>query len=198
MEFNLGYQGNAGDFNYSVNGNITFNQNEVLTIDNTEKVVHGKGSILFNGHDEYYRAEVGYPVGYFYGYKTDGVFQNQAQIDAYAKDGKLIQPKAVPGDVIFQDLNNDGVINVKDKTNIGNPYPDFSYGASFNADYKGFDFSISIQGVSGNQLINGTRDNSRASNNYTEDILNRWHGEGTSNKLPRVTPGNEKNIRFVC
>jgi TonB-dependent starch-binding outer membrane protein SusC len=162
MEFNLGYYHYTSDgFSFSVNTNLAYNHNEVIKINNESGIINGEASILFNGITEIYRAEEGYPIGYFYGYKADGIFQNEDEINNYTYEGELIQPDAVPGDVKFVDINNDGTINSDDRTMIGNPHPDFTYGLSFNADYKGFDFSFSLQGVAGNQVINGSRDNTR-------------------------------------
>jgi TonB-dependent starch-binding outer membrane protein SusC len=196
IEIDLGFQKNFGGLNVNINANLATNSNEVTYIEGKEGVIHGQGSVLFNGTEEFYRAEIGYPIGYFYGFKTDGIFQNQAEVDAYSKDGKLLQKFAKPGDVRFVDVNNDGVVDTKDKTQIGDPHPDFTYGLSIGLDYKGFDFSFYLQGVHGNDVVQGIRINDRAFSNYTTDILGRWTGEGTSNRLPRVTPGNDQNLNY--
>lgn len=196
VEFLLGYHKVTGDFRFDITANVSYNKNEVTRINNSEGVIHGESDILFHGHDEVYRAEVGYPIGYFYGYMTDGIFQNEAEIEAHSTDSGLIQRYAEPGDVRFVDLNGNGTIDVEDRTMIGNPHPDVIYGVTFNADYKGFDLSIFVQGVIGNQIMYSPRNLARAYPNYTTDILDRWHGEGTSNKIPRVTEGNERNQNY--
>src|SRR5690606_34729644 len=103
----------------------------------------------------------------------------------------LIQPGVVAGDVRFVDLNGDGQITIADKTKIGDPNPDLTYGGNLSASYKGFDLNLNIAGVSGNQIVDGTRANDRSYNNYSTSVLKRWHGPGTSNSIPRVTLGDE-------
>jgi hypothetical protein len=138
-----------------------------------------------------YRAQVGYPIGYFWGYKTTGIFQTEADVQNYKdKTGKVIQPTAVPGDVRFVDLNGDGVIDQNDKTMIGDPNPNYTFGITLGADYKGFDISLLANGVAGNQIARSYRSFADSPlQNYTTEILGRWHGEGTSNKIPRVISG---------
>ncbi len=192
IEIDLGYSKYFGEFTFSVNANMAYNKNEVLEINNEEGIIHGETDILFHGHTEFYRAEVGYPIGYFYGYQSDGIFQNQEEIDNYTyieDDGRvvIIQRRAVPGDVKWVDADNDGRISAYDKVLIGDPNPDFVYGLSFSSEYRGFDFSLFMQGVAGNQVVMGIRQEERLWNNYTTEILDRWHGEGTSNTIPRVT-----------
>lgn len=197
LEFMLSYQKYIGEFFFNVSGNMAFNQNEVLRIDNPEGVIHGEENQLFHGgQTECYRAEVGFPIGYFYGFKFDGIFQDTSEINSYAHDGQLIQPAAKPGDVRFVDVNGDGTIDGEDRTMIGNPHPDFTYGFSFDCSYKGFDFSLILQGVYGNEILYGYRAEARAFSNYTTDVLDRWTGPGTSNERPRVTTGAEGNQNY--
>src|SRR5690606_20384776 len=144
-----------------------------------EKIIPGEKDVPYVGIDEIYRTQQGYPVGYFYGLRTDGIFQNEAEVQSYtSKSGSLVQPLAKPGDVRFVDLNGDGVIDSRDKTMIGNPNPDLSYGLNINLGYKGFDLSVFLYGVSGNQVFDGIRDFASPLSNYTTSILGRWHGEG--------------------
>ncbi|MBN1950867.1 MAG: TonB-dependent receptor [Bacteroidales bacterium] len=198
IELMLSYRFNVGDFSINVSGNMAMNQNEVLRIDNPEGVIHGEeGQLFHGGQTECYRAEVGYPIGYFWGYETDGVFQTQEEIDQYVgPSGRPIQPSAVPGDVIFRDLSGNGTIDIEDRVMIGNPHPDLSYGFSFDVFYKGFDFALILQGVYGNEVLYGYRSEEKAISNYTTDILNRWTGPGTSNTIPRVTTGAEGNQNY--
>lgn len=197
-EIVLAWKDHVGDFNYSVQGNIAFNQNKVTRIANDEGIIHGSENVLSQGTTEMYRAQVGYPIGYFWGYKTAGIFQNESEVQSYTKDGKLIIPTAVPGDVRFVDLNNDGVIDQKDKTKIGDPNPHYTYGVTLSFDYKGFDFAVVGTGVGGNSIAKSYRSFADSPlQNYTTDILGRWHGEGTSNKLPRMYYGTHMNDQYI-
>jgi TonB-dependent starch-binding outer membrane protein SusC len=193
LEIQAGFDKTFGDLSVNIKGNIAFNKNKVTEIANTEKIIHGPDNVLYQGMTEMYRAQVGYPVGYFYGLQMDGIFQNEAEIQAYTKDEQMIQPNAVPGDVKFVDRDGNGVINGLDRTMIGNPNPDVTYGLSVNLGYKGFDFSIYTYGMAGQQVVMNHRSYERFYTNYTTDILNRWHGEGTSNSQPRVTNNQEAN-----
>lgn len=192
MEFGLGYKTNFGnDWTFSVNGNLSYNKNEVTRIANAEGIIHGDTNLLFQGIDEINRVEVGQPIGYFYGLKTDGIFQNASEVAAG------VQPNAQPGDVRFVDLNGDKKIDANDKTKIGDPNPDFTYGLNMDVSYKAFDFSVYTYGVSGSQNVFGIHDYSRAYNNYTTSVLNRWTTEGSSNSIPRVTYGTDANGNYT-
>lgn len=191
LEFALGYRTNFGkDWTLSVNGNASFNDNEVIKIANSEGIIHGETNLLFQGIDELNRVEVGQPIGYFYGLKTDGIFQNASELTS-------VQPNAVPGDVRFVDLNGDGKIDANDKTKIGDPNPDITYGFNMEVTYKAFDFSIYTYGVAGSQNVFGVHDYTRAYNNYTTSVLNRWTTEGTSNSIPRATYGTDANGNYT-
>ncbi len=196
VEIQLGYNHKFGDLSVGVNGNVAFNQNEVTRIANTEGIIHGDVNLLFNNMDELNRAQVGFPVGYFYGLRTAGIFQNQEEIAAYSKNGKEIQPDAQPGDVKFVDLDGDGSITSADKTKLGSPNPNVTYGFNFNLGYKGFDFSVYTYGMGGQQNVMGYHPYDTWYANYTTDVLGRWHGEGTSNSIPRVTRGDELNGNY--
>lgn len=198
-EMALSWQDNLDEFRYGVNLNWAYNKNKVLRIANTEGIIHGDINVLSNQSPECYRAEVGYPIGYFWGYKTGGVFQNQQQIDSYVNSkGEKIMPNAVPGDLIFINQNDDNVIDDTDKVMIGNPNPDFTFSLSFNLAYRGFDLSMTSNGVLGNQIIKSYRRfMDKPQENYTRDILGRWHGEGTSNTIPRVTMDNHINDTYI-
>jgi TonB-linked SusC/RagA family outer membrane protein len=192
LEFALSYRTTFGtDWTFSANGNVSWNKNEVLRIANAEGIIHGDSNLLFQGIDEINRVEVGQPIGYFYGLKTDGIFQNAAEV------ASGVQPGAVPGDVRFVDLNSDGKIDANDKTKIGDPNPDVTYGINFDVSYKAFDFSIYTYGVAGNQNVFGVHDYTRPYNNYTTSVLDRWTTEGTSNSIPRVTYGTDTNGNYT-
>ncbi|MBL3655402.1 SusC/RagA family TonB-linked outer membrane protein [Fulvivirga sediminis] len=185
IEIAINYNGSAGDFTYSIGGNLATLNNEVLTVDGSNGVLTG-ASISTYGTVS--RMEAGYPIGYFYGYKSNGLFQNQAEIDGYVNsNGQLLQPKAVPGDVRFVDYNNDGVINDDDRTMIGNPHPDITYGFNGSANYKNFSLSFLFNGVHGNEIFSGIRRHDLSQSNMPAYFMDRWTGEGTSNEIPRFT-----------
>ena len=144
------------------------------------------------------RSENGMPYPYFYGYKTAGIFQNQAQIDAYVNSkGEKMQPNAVPGDVIFQDYNKDGAINENDKTMIGKGTPDWTFGLNINAAYKNVDFSMLVSGSLGQEILDVTRRLDCRYVNLPAEFMNRWHGENTSNSMPRFSwTNNNDNWRI--
>lgn len=198
VELSLNWNDRISDFTYNVTANVSYNKNEVTRIANGSGIIRSDAT-LASGKPSFAVAEVGYPVGYFWGYKTDGLFQNQQEVEAY-KDakGNLIMPSAQPGDVRFRDLNGDGVIDDNDKTMIGDPNPDVILGLNFNFGYKGFDLAISTNGTFGNQIFKTYRElGDNAQENYTTEVLNRWHGEGTSNKIPRVTSGSHINRQYI-
>ena len=199
VELALNWNDRAGDLRYSFGANVAYNQNEVTRIANNEGVIYGPGDVLGQGTNELYRVQVGYPIGFFRGYETLGVFQNQEEIDNYkTSDGRVIMPNAQPGDLIFNDRNDDGNISDADKTMIGDPNPDFVFGLNLNLDYKGFDFSMRANGAAGFQIARSLRRwNDSPQNNYTTDIFNRWHGEGSSNHYPRLTYGAHPNWQYV-
>ena len=149
IELALNWNDHVGDFTYGVNLNLSHNENEVTRIANSEGIIHGSPNILSEGTTEMYRAQEGYPIGYFYGYKTLGVFQSEKQIAEYT--GAKLSGTA-PGDLIFADTNKDGVIDDKDKCMIGNPHPDVTMGLTLNFAYKGFDLGITTNAVFGNQI----------------------------------------------
>lgn len=192
FEIGLAYRTRIGkDWNFGINANLSRNQNEVLRIANNEGIIHGESNVLFQGLDEMNRVEVGKPMGYFYGLKTAGIFQNAAEVAAG------VQPNAVPGDVRFVDLNGDGQIDANDKTQIGDPNPDINYGVNLELSYKAFDLSINTYGIAGGQNVFGIHDYTRAYTNNTTDVLNRWTSEGTSNTVPRVTYGTDDNGNYT-
>ena len=129
-----------------------------------------------------------YPINVFYVYVTDGIFQNQSEVNTHA-----VQPGAEPGDIRFRDLNNDGVINDSDRTVIGNPNPSWLFSMNNSLSYKGFELSVFLQGIAGNKIYNANNiDNTgmAAAYNQTTDVLKRWQGEGTSNSMPRAVFGD--------
>jgi len=197
IELALTYRNNLGGFNYSVGVNGAYNKNKVGNIPTADGIVHGLSNQLFDNALEFYRAQSGFPIGYFWGLKTAGIFQNEAEVQSYrSAGGKVIQPTAAPGDVKYVDVNGDGIIDNLDRGMIGNPNPDYTFGITLSGDYKGFDFSVVASGVAGNDIVQSYRNQSNQYGNYTTRILDRWHGEGSSNKIPRVTEDNRNWTNF--
>jgi TonB-linked SusC/RagA family outer membrane protein len=197
VELALTFKNHAGEFNYSIGVNGAYNTNKVGNIPTADQIVHGSANQLFDNSAEFYRAQGGYPIGYFWGLKTAGIFQNEAEVQAYkSATGSLIQPTAAPGDVKFVDVNGDGVINTSDNTMIGDPNPNYTFGITLSADYKGFDLSLVASGVAGNDIVQSYRNQASQFSNYTTRILDRWHGEGSSNTVPRVTEDNRNLTNF--
>lgn len=197
VELSLSYQNKIGDFSYNISANGAYNKSTVGQIPNADGIIHGLSNELYDNAGEFYRAQNGFPLGYFWGYKTGGVFQNQEQINNYkSASGVVLQPNAAPGDLIYQNINGDDKIDASDKTEIGKPNPDFTFGFSLSANYKAFDFSLMANGVAGNQIVQSYRNQAGAYGNYTSAILDRWHGEGSSNTTPRVTEDNRNFTQF--
>ncbi len=195
VELELGYKKAFGDFNFAVRANASYLKNELIEYGNDTGYANYDS---FQGTGTISRAENGYPFPFFYGLKTDGIFQSEEEIHSYvhtAEDGTvtMIQPKAVPGDVRFVDVDGDGKITDADRTYIGKGTPDFTYGLTLQAGYKGFDFSMLIQGTQGNQVFDCTRRTDIKSVNLPSYMLNRWTGAGTSNKYPRFVIGDSVN-----
>jgi TonB-linked SusC/RagA family outer membrane protein len=194
VELALNWQDNAGRFTYGGGLNFTHNENEVTRLDNSEGIIHGDANVLSQGTTEMYRVQVGYPIGYFYGYKTAGVFQNWDEVNATA----VKVPGAQPGDLIFVDSDGSGVIDEYDRTMIGNPHPKYQVGINFNLGYQGFDLNVSASGALGLEIAKSYRSFADSPlQNYTTDIFGRWTGEGTSNKLPRLNAGSHTNWQYI-
>jgi hypothetical protein len=182
------------DFSYNIGINGAYNTNEVGEIPTEDGIIHGQTNQLYDNTPEFYRAENGMPIGYFWGYKSDGLFQNEQEITNWIAAGNgVLQNDVKPGDVRYIDVNQDGVIDDNDKVNLGNGMPDFTYGFNLGLGYKGFDFSVQASGAAGQQIVQSYRNYTNKYANYTTAILGRWTGEGTSNRIPRVT---EQNINW--
>ncbi len=198
VELGINWSEIKGDFDYSIGINGAYNKNKVLRIANSEGIIHGLPDVLSQGTKEMYRAQVDYPIGYFYGFKTAGIFQNQEQIDDYRSKNMGVLATAQPGDIIFVDTNQDGAITDADKVMIGNPHPDFSGGFNFNVGYKGIDLAVTTIGSFGHQIAKSYRSFADSPlQNYTTEVFQRWHGEGTSNKYPRLTNGSNTNYQNI-
>ena len=193
VEFELGYKWNISDARFGVKANATYTKNTLKNLGNESGFIDYDGVQGFTG-GSLARGSNGMPFPYFFGYKTDGVFQNYAEVNAYTNaEGGLIQPSARPGDTRFVDVNGDGVINSDDRTKIGKGTPDWNFGFNFNADWKGFDFNMFFQGVAGADIFDATYRTDVTAGNYPTYMLNRWTGEGTSNKYPILRAGDNTN-----
>lgn len=195
VELNLGYNKNKGDFTWSANFNLSTNNNKVIRLaDNIDAVFSGQRSGVFGGADVS-RIIEGESIYHFYGWKTDGIFQNQAEIDSHAT-----QDNAAPGDIRFKDINEDGVIDADDKAIVGNPFPKMTYGLTLDAAYKNLDFSVFFSGVSGNDIVNSMQfylDGGDRIFNAGTAVLDRWTPTNPSNTQPRAIVGDpNKNGRF--
>ena len=206
VEFSLGWNDQVGDdFTYGANFNISYNKNEVTEVNNASGYVEGGYEKLSEGTTYIARMEVGHPIGYFYGYKTEGVMQNAADVQAYLDKNcggdasKSLQGAGIqPGDLKFVDVNGDGRIDASDKTELGSPHPDVTAGLNLNFGYKGIDLGISVYGAFGQQVARSYRKFADGQyENYTSEVYDYWHGEGTSNKYPRLTPGNNINWQSI-
>jgi TonB-linked SusC/RagA family outer membrane protein len=192
IEFALDYRSTAGNLKYDVGGNITTIHNEVLDLGNIPQIISGVGGA------QTHQTVVGQPIGSFYGYKTDGIFQNQAEIDAAVPDN--ISGGREPGDIRFVDVNKDGQIDAEDRTYLGSPIPKFYYGINGSLTLKNFDLSLLLQGVSGQKVYNQARasmEDLRGTQNFLTSALNYWDGEGSSNTMPRLTADDDnQNTRY--
>jgi TonB-linked SusC/RagA family outer membrane protein len=187
VEMEINWHHSYGDWNVSVGGNLTYLKNELIEYGNEE----GWANLdSFQGVGTISRAENGKPFPFFYGYKTDGIFQTQAEADEYnAKYGDT----AVAGDVRFVDVNGDGVIDDSDRTDIGKGMPDWTYGFNFTVEWKGLALSAMFQGTIGNDIYDATRRVDAVASNLPSWMLARWTGEGTSNRIPRYVRGDSRN-----
>ncbi len=191
------------DFSYNVGVNFATNKNEVTRIANENGYINGGGSILSQGTEYIYRAEIGKPIGYFYGMSYSGIWQNQQEIDAARAAGKAVLDGAQPGDAIWDDWNGDGVITYAegkncDRHEIGNPNPDVTLGVNLGLNWKGLDFAVNGAGAFGMQIMRSYRSFSDSWwHNYDTTIFNRWHGEGTSNTVPRISGTGHPNTNYV-
>jgi TonB-linked SusC/RagA family outer membrane protein len=187
VEMEINWHHSYGDWNVSVGGNLTYLKNKLIEYGNEE----GWANLdSFQGVGTISRAENGKPFPFFYGYKTDGIFQTQAEADEYnAKYGDT----AVAGDVRFVDVNGDGVIDDSDRTDIGKGMPDWTYGFNFTVEWKGIALSAMFQGTIGNDIYDATRRVDAVASNLPSWMLARWTGEGTSNRIPRYVRGDSRN-----
>ena len=186
LELALTYRKSVGDLQYSVTGNFATLENEFVSLGGGQPITSGNVNVT-----RVTRIDEGLPIGSFFGFRTDGIFQTQEEVEAHAD-----QPNAEPGDIRFKDLNGDNVINSDDREYIGDPIPDITYGLSLSASYKGFDLNMFMQGVAGVELYYGYRyfaEGMLRPFNFEQRTLNRWTGPGTSNEIPRAIGGDPAN-----
>ena len=189
-EFEFGWKDHVKDFSYYFNGNISILKNKMVDLGNEsgETDYEGAGA---GGVGTYVHAKNGDVWPYFYGLKTNGLFQNWDEVNSYTNaNGGLIQPNAHPGDVRFVDVDGDGSIGSGDRTKIGKGAPDVTFGFTLGAEWKGFDFNAAFQGTLGNDVFDFAQRGDVPAMNRPSWIMDRWHGEGTSNKIPRMTAAN--------
>ncbi|GAB4409404.1 MAG: TonB-dependent receptor [Bacteroidia bacterium] len=193
-ELEVGYVKTLGQVRLDIRANASYVENEVTDLGPDKEFLPGQ---TFSPQGlEITRTTVGLPIGYFYGYQTDGIFQTEAEVAAYTgADGLPIQPAAQPGDFRFVDVNENGEIDPDDRTFIGDPTPNWTYGFNLSAAWKGFDVVVFGQGVDGNELFKATRRFDLQMANMTADALDRWTGPGTSNTYPRLVM-NDPNQNF--
>ncbi len=186
LEVELGYRKSFGAFNFSANGNVAYLKNKVTYVASDATFITGDAS--FQSMGPVTRTEVGQSYNSFYGFKTAGIFQNQAEIDAYVnKTGGLIQPAARPGDFRWTDADGDGKITDKDKVYLGTNIPKYTFGLTLSVEYKGFDIMTFAQGAAGNTIFQGIRRLDIGNANYQSKAMGRWTGDGSSNNYPRLT-----------
>lgn len=186
LELELGYEKNIAGVQLALSGNISYVENKILELGEDKTFLPGLQRFGPQGI-ELTRTIEGYAYESFFGYKTAGLFQNESEVASWVNaDGELLQPNARPGDIRFVDVNGDGVINEDDRTIIGDPTPNWTYGVNINAARKGFDLVLFGQGVWGNDMYNATRRFDLPKANFTADALGRWTGEGTSHYFPRL------------
>lgn len=187
FEFNLGWNDQIGkDLSYNVNFIGTTNSNKVIRMGAESQVITG-GTI--HGGTFTTRTLTGYPIGGFWLIPCDGYFNSEEEVQAYQKDGKLIQPSAAPGDIRFRDVNGDGTINDDDRVYSGSPFPDFTYSINGSIRYKGWDLGLTFQGVTGNKIYNATRlelENTTNGVNYLATTLDAWTPENHNASVPRL------------
>ena len=189
-EFEISWQHQVGDFHYSVSANASLLRNRLINLGNEsgEAVYQSNGA---SGIGDYVKGSNGMVWPYFYGMKTNGIFQNWSEIESYRdRDGNLMQPNAQPGDVRFVDVNGDGYVNDDDRTMIGKGMPDWTAGLTMSADWKGIDLTLFFQGSFGNDVFDYCMRGDIPAQNRPGWVLDRWIGEGTSNRIPRMTNAN--------
>lgn len=191
IELEAAYKFRVSDWNFRVSANASYLKNKLIEYGNESG---WENLDSFQGTGDISRAENGKPFPFFYGYKTASIFQNTDEVNAYKNDkGELLQPTAVPGDVRFVDVDGNGIIDANDRTDIGKGMPDWTFGFNLGVSWKNFDLNMMWQGTAGNDIYDATRRTDIATSNLPSWMLNRWTGEGTSNRIPRFVQGDNVN-----
>ena len=208
-EIQLSWNDKIGkDFRYGITANFSHNKNEVTRLANSEGIIHGGSNAIAQNTAELYRLQVGYPIGYFWGYEMEGIIQNEADLQDYInrncngdKANSLQGASLQPGDVKFVDYNGNGKIDTgdADKTMIGDPNPDYTLGLNVTVAYKGFDLGINGYGSFGQQVAKSYRQFSdHPDDNYCTDVYTKyWTGEGSTNEYPRFSDGKTANMSEI-
>ncbi|MFH6984990.1 SusC/RagA family TonB-linked outer membrane protein [Marinoscillum luteum] len=173
---------------------FSFNHNEVIDINSETPLTRGGIGLNYN----LARIQPGYPVNVFYGFVTEGIFQTdeEVQLSAVQIPGSSSATSTSAGDIRFQDLNNDGIINDDDRTFLGNPNPDFIYSLNNTFSYGNFSLNIFLQGVQGRDIFNANRiytEGMSITTNQNASVIDRWTGPGSSNTIPRAIYGDPNN-----
>ncbi|MBN1415408.1 MAG: TonB-dependent receptor [Bacteroidales bacterium] len=200
IETMLRWNDQKGGFRYDISATFAYNHNEVIEVPSEDSIFHGPSNVLSQGTGEMFRAEAGYPIGYFWGLETDGVLQNQEDVDNWV--GPTGRPyfttRVGPGDLRFVDQNNDGQINDNDRVMLGSPHPKFIFGLQINLEFKGVYLQISGNGQAGHQVAKNYRSIDNYRHNFTKEVYDqRWHGEGTSDTYPRLYRGGHRNYQLI-
>ncbi len=208
-EIQLSWNDKIGkDFSYGITANFSHNKNEVTRLANSEGIIHGGSNAIAQNTAELYRLQVGYPIGYFWGYAMEGIIQNEQDLQDYLnrncggdKANSLQGESLQPGDVKFVDVNGNGKIDKgdDDKTMIGDPNPDYTVGLNINISFKGFDFGLNGYGSFGQQVAKSYRQFSdHPDDNYCTDVYTKyWTGEGSTNRYPRFSDGKNVNMSEI-
>ena len=205
FELSVNWRSNIGDnFNYYIGANVTTEKNKVT------KITAGGDDMGISGYSAHAAAknginrfEKGHPMSYFYLVESDGIFRTQEEIDNYKnKDGRQIQPGAQPGDVRYKDWNGDGMIDENDQHDVGNPFPDFSFGLRMGGEWKGFDFNLFFDGMTGNKIYNYQRyclESGKFNGNYSTKLANSWRPDNQNTDIPRFskTDGIDNGLAFT-
>ena len=185
LDFSMGWRETRGDFSYNVHATLSTIYNEVKALGEGKEELFGRGF----GKGIASRTVVGGEIGAFYGYKVEGVFQTDFEVQNSPTRGV-----EVPGDLKYKDVNGDGEITPDDRTNIGSGIPDMVFGLNMNASYKGFDVRLQFNGVTGTQIVNAKKNNRWGMYSFESSYLDRWTGPGTSNSEPRITNGGHNYL----
>jgi len=188
-EFSLGYNKKFGELGFGATFYMDMIDNKVVSLDRDDRIIRSAQSGILRN---FAVTRPGFPISYFEGLQTNGLYQTQSEVDQgplNPGDEATGISSNRPGDIRYVDQNNDGVINDEDRVQIGSPHPDFTYSLNLSLDYKNFDLSLFLQGVQGNEIFNGFAQffESELSSNFTRSALDRWTGPGTSNTVPRLS-----------